>query len=56
MQKKKKSILIQIASEKQNYKYVTENNEDTSLSCDTGVCVPMSFYLQRVAGLVYPLE
>lgn len=51
--KKKKCILTQIASEKQNsYKYILEDDEDTSFSCDTGVCVPMSFCLQRVEGLV----
>lgn len=56
--KKKKSIPIRIASEKQNYKYIREDNEETSFSCDVGVCVrvPMSFSLQCVEGLVYPLE
>eukprot|EP00069_Balaena_mysticetus_P018680 bmy_11632T0 len=56
--KKKKSIPIRIASEKQSYKYIREDNEETSLSCDVGVCVrvPMSFSLQCVEGLVYPLE
>lgn len=48
---------MRIASEKQNsYKYITEDNEDTSFSCDIGVCVPISLYWQRAEGLVYPLE
>lgn len=47
---------MRIASEKQNSKYIAEDNEDTSFSGDTGVCAPMPFYLQRVEGLVYPLE
>lgn len=47
---------MRIASEKQHYKYITEDNEDTSFSCDIGVCVPMSLCWQRVEGLAYPLE
>lgn len=47
---------MQTASEKQNYKYITKNNEDTSFSCDSDVCVPMSFYSRRAEGLAYPLE
>lgn len=38
------------------YKYITEDNEDTSFSCDIGVFVPISLYWQRAEGLVYPLE
>lgn len=48
--KKKKKILVWIASEKQNSNCIREDNEETSFSCNVTVCVRVPVVFFAVCG------